>query len=90
MKIPKRFTLGGLVWKVQYKDLTDRNVLGLCWYNKCVIQIQDGLSKQVAYQVYMHELMHAVLNTLSREEASDEVLVDGLAHMLIQVQLSSK
>ena len=43
------------------------------------------------YQTFMHEVVHAVLDTMGREELSkDEGLVDGLSEYLAQAIISSK
>ena len=43
------------------------------------------------YQTFMHEVVHAVLDTMGREELSkDEGLVDAFSEYLAQAILSSK
>jgi hypothetical protein len=83
MKIPTKFTLGAIDWKVKLvEDLGDRT--GNTDANKAVIFLEKNDNKQVLSQVFCHELIHALLFSSGRAEDHDEVMVDGIAHSLHQ------
>lgn len=90
MRIPSRFSLGGLEWTVRYKNLKSQGVQGLCHFSDCRVEIHIGLRKDMKEQVFLHELMHAVLYTVGSPEYRNEQLVDTTAHALLQVAKTSR
>ena len=79
MDIPKSVNVLGIPYAVERGGCEpDEN--GYCSPTKRVIGIRDGLCREQEEQVFLHELVHAVLIGLSYgEEYEDERLVQGLA-----------
>lgn len=77
MKIPTKFTLGAITWKVkEVDDLGDRSGQTDC--NKAIILLEKNPNKQVLAQVYLHELCHVHFYEAGKSEHEEE-LVDKLA-----------
>ena len=82
MKVPSKFTLGAIEWKVKSVDeLGDRS--GQTDANKAVILLEKNPNKQVFAQTYCHELFHTFFYEAGITE-HDEVLVDKLSRALHQ------
>lgn len=62
----------------------DSDALGLCSHNDTTIQIKSNLSDSRKEEVFVHELLHAVLFEAGYYE-QDEGLVDRAAKVLHQV-----
>lgn len=76
--IKKEFNLGGVKWKVVYQDNIedDSDCLGLCDYAKSKIYLANAIKgkpvpRDLQEQVFYHELTHAILSTLGKEELSE-------------------
>lgn len=83
MKIPTKFTLGAIEWKVKFADDLGEN-MGQTDRSKATITLEKNQNKQIISQVFCHELLHALMYSTGRNEDHDEVLIDGLAHSLHQ------
>lgn len=78
MDIPRTVNVLGIPYQVEFGGCEpDEN--GFCSPTKRLIGIRDGLSAEKQTQVFLHELVHAILDQLAREEYEDEQLVQGLA-----------
>lgn len=86
MKIPKKFTLGGVTWKVSEDNIPNiNNALGLSSNVHATINIQPELNQDVKGQTFCHELVHAILFSMGKPgDTHDEVFVDGFATFLHQ------
>ena len=93
MNIPNSFQLGAHKISV-LKDVPLKEAWGE-WNNETkTIRLRKPSKRNPEsfyYQTFMHELAHAVLDTMGREELSkDEGFVDALSEYLAQAILSSK
>jgi hypothetical protein len=93
MFIPDKFQLGAHTVSV-LKDVPLKEAWGE-WNNETKTMRLRKPSKRnpdtFYYQTFVHELVHAVLDTMGREELSkDESFVDGLSEMLTQAVISSE
>ena len=89
----KKFQLGAVNWEVKVDNdrLDDLNLIGLCETSKSLISLHDGINSELMEQTFYHELVHAILNSLSRQDLSnDEVLVQGIAVLLHQFESTKK
>jgi hypothetical protein len=85
--LPKSFSLVGGKWTVKMvKDMTD---LGRCDPAVFTIYIKEGLNPLYAEQVFYHELTHAVLFSMGRND-HDEVFVDSFGALLHQFTRSQR
>ena len=67
-----------------FPEVDDRNLIGLCDYEKQEIYIRQSLPSQKKKQVLIHELTHAILNESGYEE-QDEDFVNRFSIVLHQV-----
>ena len=76
----------GVNYEVLQLDEVDNNpsCLGLCVYEKSLIQIKKGISIERKKQTLIHELLHAMLYEAGYYE-HDENQVDNLSVVLNQV-----
>jgi Zn-dependent peptidase ImmA (M78 family) len=93
MQIPTSFQLGAHLIKVQ-KDVPLKEAWGE-WNNERKLLRLRKKSKQnpesFYYQTFTHELVHAILDTMGREELSrDEGFVDAFSEYLAQAFLTSE
>lgn len=91
MRVPERFGLFGQTWRVERdKFLSDREgLLGKCDTDECLIVLQEGLSESVSEQVYLHELVHAVLDSMHDDLSKNEQFVDIFSALLHQAFTSA-
>jgi hypothetical protein len=95
MKIPKRFNLIGMEWKVETQpNLLQRNgVFGLCELATHTILLQEAnkdFSKDAQRLTFLHELQHAYFFVLNENELnSNEKLVDMLGNLRLQFEKSA-
>jgi hypothetical protein len=84
MKIPTKFTIGGLTWTVRrVKRL--KGCYGSCHIPTQTIKILDTLAPEIKEQTFCHELVHAILYGKGLlTENHDEELVDSFAMFLHQ------
>ena len=79
MEIPASVDVLGVPYRVE-RGGCDPDVNGLCSPARRVIAIREGLCPEQEAQVFLHELVHAILDQLSRtDEYEDEQLVQGIA-----------
>lgn len=78
MDIPDSANVLGVTYRVEFGGC-EPDEDGFCSPSKLLIGIRDGLSAEKQAQVFLHELVHAILEQLAREEYEDEQLVQGLA-----------
>ena len=82
MKIPLKFTLGGIDWKVTEENVLP-TALGATSQQLAHVALLADLPKQVKEQTYCHELVHAILYSMGKPEHY-EVFVDAFATFLHQ------
>lgn len=78
MDIPNSVSVLGIPYKVEHGGC-EPDEDGWCSPSKRVIGIREGLCREKEEQTFLHELLHAILQQLAREEYEDEQLVQGLA-----------
>lgn len=87
-----KFTLGGVQWNVEINNerLNDLRLLGLCEYSKSLITISSEIkSEDLTEEVLYHEVVHAILHTLDRNDlASNELFVQSFSTLLYQFEKS--
>lgn len=88
------FNLGGVEWSIKIDNdrLDDLGLFGLCEFSKALISINDSLkSEDTINQTLYHELVHAILETLDRNDLSnDEFFVQSFALLLHQFEKTKK
>lgn len=58
---------------------------------KCLIELAEHKTKEALRHTFLHELNHAILYTMARNELfDDENFVDGHAALLLQVLTTSE
>ena len=79
MNIPDRVTVLGVPYTVERGGVEpDEN--GTCSPSTRTIRLREGMCPEEEAQTYLHELVHAILAGLARnEEYEDETLTQGLA-----------
>jgi hypothetical protein len=90
MKIPKKVLIEGQSWSVVRKwRIVEGGVEcdGLCVPEKKEIWLCHGLDKDEAYQIFMHEFLHAVLNEkgiylVNVSDEVEDIIVHGIAKEL--------
>jgi Zn-dependent peptidase ImmA (M78 family) len=86
--IPNEVKVAGITYKVSEKDYVEINVnkncLGSCSYADSNIVILNSLSNTRKEQVFVHELVHAVLMEAGYDE-HDEDMVNRIGIVLHQV-----
>ena len=90
MKIPRRFELYGRTIRVVFGSLNGAAYAQ--WeFAKDLITIDPDAPRDHRDQAFLHEFIHAALESLGREDLSiDEKFVDGLAGLVHQMLKSSK
>jgi hypothetical protein len=87
MRIPKRFQLGGNTYTVEMvKDLAEKdNLLGCVRYGTSSIQLQTvkkGFFHKVEQEhVFIHELVHAILDRSLGDEHTEAVVQSIASHL---------
>lgn len=81
MKIPKSFTLAGMLWTVEESDAISE--MGHCNAETATIRLRSGLAEQVKSATFCHELQHAIRYTLGSDE-HNETEVDAQGNLLHQ------
>lgn len=91
--IPSKVKVAGIEYDVQHKDIVEiagnRNYRGKCESNLGIIELANGMGKDVAEQVFVHELIHACLDQAGYDE-HDEDMVNRLGIILHQVLKDNK
>lgn len=86
MPIPLQVNVAGVEYKVQYQEgmLRNHGLLGQVLYAESVIDIEPSMSDSKKEQVFVHELVHAMMNEAGYDE-QDEDLVNRFSIVLYQV-----
>lgn len=86
MPIPLQVNVAGVDYKVQYQEgmLKTHNLMGQVLYAETTIDIEPSMSESKKEQVFVHELVHAMLNEAGYDE-QDEDMVNRLSIVLYQV-----
>lgn len=88
MDIPETVVVLGVPYKVE-RGGCEPDEDGYCSPSKRVIAIREGLGAESEAQTFLHELLHAILHQLARnDEYQDEQLVQGIAIGLHQALFS--
>lgn len=65
MSLPKEILVAGTVYKVEskpYVEFNDNaNALGCCTYDKATIEVKSEMSEERVEEVFVHELMRAIM-----------------------------
>ena len=94
MIIPEQINVAGLTFDIKFvdPDEIDEN-LGLCESDKGLIKLNNSkkFKKDVMEQVFIHEILHVIFNSLylkaGDEIVIDEKLVDNISLLLHQIVL---
>jgi hypothetical protein len=81
MKIPKSFTLAGILWTVEESNAISDMVH--CDNETATIRLRSDLSPQVKAATFCHELQHAIRFTTGHDD-HDEKEVDAQGNLLHQ------
>lgn len=85
--IPKQFSLLGQTVKVvivPQKRWKRLNIEGHWNPNRNTISICDAVPEDRLQQVFCHEMIHAILDSMNSPMSTDEVFVDNFAGLLCQ------
>lgn len=82
MKIPSKFKLGGIDWKVTQEAVLP-TALGATSQSQAHVALLEELPQQVKEQTFCHELVHCILYSMGQSEHNEQ-LVDGFATFLHQ------
>jgi len=90
--IPKSFEIFGRTYKVtQPYKVDNQGSLGECDSTHNIIKVRRNLKKDLKELTYLHEVTHAILDSLEYHKLSkDEVFVERFSKALQQVLKSSK
>lgn len=90
--IPKTFEIFGRTYKVLHPHKVDKEgSLGECDSHNNIIKLRRNLPKDLKELTYLHEVTHAILDSLEYNKLSkDEVFVERFSKALQQVLNSSK
>jgi hypothetical protein len=81
VKIPKTFTLAGILWTVEESNAISD--MGHCDNETATIRLRADLSPQVKAATFCHELQHAIRFTTGLDE-HNEAEVDSQGNLLHQ------
>lgn len=96
MKIPDNIKIGGVYYRV---DKTGEPIIvngikhiGSFDYQNAVIKISNNIDEQVMKKVFLHEVMHAIINDANLEfsESLEERVADLIAVSLYQIFVDNK
>jgi hypothetical protein len=93
MKIPSRFRIEGKIWAVEMKwriDLGGAEALGLTMPQERKILLVHGMKKDEQLQVFIHEVIHAILAEKGLYIAGlsgemEEIIAHGLSKELCNI-----
>ncbi len=90
--VPKEFLLLGRTYKVSQPTKVDsKGSLGDCDSATAMIKVRRNLKKELKEHTYLHEVTHAILDSLGYEKLSmDEKFVDSFSGALYQVLKTAK
>ncbi len=87
--VSREVHIGGHTYRVKFvKGLADGGepLSGLCMIDNTTIKIEADLNSQRGFQVFWHEILHAVVDQYSLGKGTEEErLVDNLAHATVQL-----
>jgi Zn-dependent peptidase ImmA (M78 family) len=91
-KIPSQFDLMGQEWTVSRAEgLMTMNMYGMTHSQHKHIAVEKDLDPDDAGHTFFHELTHAILGTLGRQDLNgDEAFVDTFAGLLWQAIKTSE
>jgi hypothetical protein len=81
MKIPRSFTLAGILWTVEESNAISD--MGHCDNETATIRLRANLPEQIKAATFCHELQHAIRFTTGKDE-HDEIEVDAQGNLLHQ------
>lgn len=92
MRIPKHIDVKGKRWKISYKwNLADDDGTkcdGLCEYKTRTIWLDRAIPKSERPQVFLHELVHALIYELHLTDGLpnelEEVLAEGFSQYFLE------
>lgn len=92
--IPKTFQLLGREYKVKQENrvtVDGESVCGYCMSTDGIIKIRKNLKKDLKEHTFLHEITHAILDSLGHTELSaNEGFVDSFSGALYQVLKTAK
>ena len=90
MKVPRSFELQGRTIRVIEKEL-GADAVGQWDARRDEITLIPGLPPDLRYASFLHEVCHAALDALGRDDLSEnEPFVDGLAGLIHQMLKSAR
>jgi len=90
MKIPNKVKINGIDYEVkrvkidEVPPLMKNHADGQTSYDKCIIYLDIALNKQRMFQVFLHEIIHAIewANDLGSSESYIQSMSSGLYQVL--------
>lgn len=84
----ERVKVGGVTYTVKEEDIVEidgnYNYAGSCTYSATTIELSKRLSHERKTDVFVHELVHAIMNEAGYDD-HDEELVTRVSKVLCQV-----
>ena len=92
LKIPKEFKIFGRTYIIEQPERVDKDGnLGECNSHTNIIKVKKGLKQDLKELTYLHELTHAILDSLEYTELSkDETFVERFSKALHQALITSE
>jgi hypothetical protein len=69
---PKRLRIGGREWRIRRRPVEKMEALGLCHYDKAVLDIATKQSPFDTLDTTLHEVFHAILKGQAFERTPEE------------------
>lgn len=93
--IPKSFALGGITWKVRKKKRVfldnKQECNGLCdWEKRTIYLATLDVTDEMMEETFKHELVHAILDTMTHPLSLDESFVNTFATFWHQFDKTKK
>lgn len=91
--LPNIVIVAGIPYEVREKEYVEfndnANALGVCTYDRGLIDVKSTMSDERKEEVFVHELFHAILYEAGFDE-HDEDLVNRASKVLYQVLKDNK
>lgn len=85
--------IGGIRYDIQMvhdlRDEEDTKLDGRFAQSNCLISLNTNLAPQARYQTLWHEIVHGIIAHAGMRDQHDEVLIEALAHGIMQVLLDN-
>lgn len=86
MNIPNQLKIGGITYDVIYPiKMREDDLMAEISYLEGTIEINPRLKRDIKEQMFIHEMVHGILNCIGSDLRDDERFVDGFGQIFYQV-----